>query len=95
MGGVLGFFLGVTMLNCIKETYSLGLPRGNNHGYNHSSQKSEINALNPIKRYGRKSKMILQRKLFEKLKARRTASFRLTKSKRVHFQQLHEKKLMK
>ena len=24
MGGVLGFFLGVTMLNCIKETYSLG-----------------------------------------------------------------------
>ena len=22
MGGVLGFFLGVTMLNCIKETYS-------------------------------------------------------------------------
>ena len=34
--------------------------------------------------------MILQRKFFEKLKASRKASFRLTRSKPVHFQQLHE-----
>ena len=35
--------------------------------------------------------MILQRKFFEKLKANRKASFRLTRSKPIHFQQLHEK----
>ena len=34
--------------------------------------------------------MILQRKFFEKLKARRKASFGLTRSKPVHFQQMHE-----
>lgn len=53
-------------------------------------EKSLIDAPNPIYRYGRKSKMILQRKFFEKLKASRKASFRLTRSKPVHFQQLHE-----
>ena len=34
--------------------------------------------------------MILQRKFFEKLKASRKSSFRLTRSKPVHFQQMHE-----
>ena len=34
--------------------------------------------------------MILQRKFFEKLKASRKPSFRLTRSKPVHFQQMHE-----
>ena len=35
--------------------------------------------------------MILQQKFFEKLKASRKASFRLTRLKPIHFQQLHEK----
>ena len=34
--------------------------------------------------------MILQRKFFEKLKASRKPIFRLTRSKPVHFQQMHE-----